>query len=85
MSEHIYLLTILLVVLPLLAMVAMKYFAAIVQARATVAQEERYRSLAEQTLTIQQEQADHLASLRADLSALRASLAVVENILKQVG
>jgi uncharacterized membrane protein affecting hemolysin expression len=73
MSTSVYLLTICLPLVTVLLVFGMKYFAAVQQAKAKLAQDEAYRQLAAQ-----------LAALSATLARLDARTASVEHILKQV-
>jgi len=58
----------------------MKYFSALFQARARIANDAMYRALAEQVVGMQSE----LSAIRAELAKVAASLAVIEKILQQV-
>lgn len=73
MSTSVYLLTICLPLVTVLLVFGMKYFAAVQQAKAKLAQDEGYRELASQ-----------LAAINATLARLEARSASVEQILKQV-
>jgi hypothetical protein len=73
MSTSVYLLTICLPLVTVLLVFGMKYFAAVQQAKAKLAQDEGYRELASQ-----------LAVINATLARLEARSASVEQILKQV-
>ena len=73
MSTSVYLLTICLPLVTVLLVFGMKYFAAVQQAKAKLAQDEGYRELAAQ-----------LAAMNATLARLDARSASVEQILKQV-
>jgi hypothetical protein len=73
MSTSVYLLTICLPLVTVLLVFGMKYFAAVQQAKAKLAQDEGYRELAAQ-----------LAAMNATLARLEARSASVEQILKQV-
>jgi hypothetical protein len=59
---------------------AMKYFSAVFQARARIANDAMYRALAEKAVAAQSE----LSAIRAELAKLAASVAAVEKILQQV-
>ena len=73
MSTSVYLLTLCLPLVTVLLVFGMKYFAAVQQAKAKLAQDEGYRELAAQ-----------LAAMNATLARLDARSASVEQILKQV-
>jgi hypothetical protein len=62
----------------------MKYFSAIFQARALMANDALYQALAEKAVTAQSENQATLAAIRGDLTRLGTSLATVERILQQV-
>jgi Na+-transporting methylmalonyl-CoA/oxaloacetate decarboxylase gamma subunit len=68
----------------ILLVFAIRAVSQIVQARARIAAEDKYRSLAEKSLAAQTGNETALAAIRADLSKVSASLAAVETILKQV-
>ena len=85
MAEHVYLLTLILPLGTILAVFGMKYVSAAVQAWAVKSNAQDYRTLAEQAMTVQQENAAALASMKDDLAKLSASMTSVEIILKQVG
>jgi Tfp pilus assembly protein PilO len=84
MHTNIYLLTISLPLVTVLLIFGMKYFAAVQQARARLAQDEAYRQLSAGLARSQAETAAHLASMAATLSRLESRTAAVEQILKQV-
>lgn len=62
----------------------MKYFSALFQARARMANDALYRTLAEKALAAQSENQAALAAIRTDLTRFASSLASVEKILQQV-
>jgi hypothetical protein len=68
----------------LLVIFGMKYFSAIFQARARMANDALYQALAEKAVTVQAENQAALAAIRADLTRFGSSLATVERILQQV-
>jgi hypothetical protein len=84
MSIAQYLIFVSPLVVTLLVVFGMKYFAAISQARARLASDELYRALAEKAVTVQAENQATLVTLRAELARVGASLATVEKILQQV-
>jgi hypothetical protein len=68
----------------ILVVFGMKYFSALFQARARLANDALYRALAEKAVSAQAENQASLAAIRADLAKFTASLATVERILQQV-
>jgi hypothetical protein len=68
----------------ILVVFGMKYFSAIFQARARLANDALYQALAERAVTAQSENQATLAAIRADLTRFGTSLATVERILQQV-
>jgi hypothetical protein len=68
----------------ILVVFGMKYFSAIFQARARMANDALYRALAEKAVSAQSENQAALTAMRADLSRFATSLATVEKILQQV-
>ena len=72
------------VVITVLVVFGMKYFSAMFQARARLANDALYQALAEKAVDAQAENQALLAAIRADLGRFGASLATVERILQQV-
>jgi hypothetical protein len=72
------------VVVTILVVFGMKYFSAIFQARARLANDALYQALAEKAVAAQTENQAILAAIRADLARFGTSLATVERILQQV-
>jgi hypothetical protein len=68
----------------LLIIFGMKYFSALFQARARLANDALYRTLAEKAVMAQTENQATLAAIRTDLTKFAGSLAAVEKILQQV-
>jgi hypothetical protein len=64
----------------ILLVFGMKYFSAVWQARARIANDEMYRALAEKAVAAQSE----LYTIRTELSKVTTSLAAIEKILQQV-
>jgi len=85
MSAPIYFATLGLVLGVVLLIFAMRYAAAVMTARTRSAAEGAYQTLAEKALALQAQNDASLAAIKTELSAVSASLAAVENILKQVG
>jgi hypothetical protein len=84
MAEHVYLISISIFTGTILLIFGMKYFAAIQQAKARLANDDAYRQLAAQTLASQTEIAGRLAGLEANLLDAKTRLASVEKMLKEV-
>jgi hypothetical protein len=84
MHEHIYLLTIGLPLATILLVFAMRYYAAVQQAKARLANDDAYRDIAAKAVAAQAETANALASMNATLVELKSRLAAVEKILKEV-
>jgi hypothetical protein len=72
-------------VLTIMVVFAMRYGMLAFRARMQMAADARYRTLAEETAAAQTEMAASMAGVRAQLTAIAASLASVEKVLKQVG
>jgi hypothetical protein len=72
------------VVITILVVFGMKYFSAIFQARARLANDALYQALAEKAVLAQAENQAVLAAIHADLARFGTSLATVERILQQV-
>lgn len=70
--------------LTIMVVFGMKYFSALFQARARLANDALYRDLAEKAATAQAETQASLTAIRADLAKFASSLATVEKILQQV-
>ena len=68
----------------ILVIFGLKYFSALFQARARLANDALYRALAEKAVTAQAENQAALSAIRADLTRFASSLATVEKILQQV-
>lgn len=84
MSETVYLISICLPILAVVVIFGMRYRAQVLQARARLANDEAYRTLADQAAASQAATTAALASIAAALSELRTGVAGVEKILKQV-
>ena len=84
MSEHLYLLTLFLMLGTPVLIFAMKYVSAAVQAVSRLKSETAYRELAEKAVTAQSESAASLASIRSELAKVTTSLTAIEKILKDV-
>lgn len=84
MSEHLYLLSISLVLGTILLIFGMKYFSAARQARSRVLSEDAYRALAQKAAATQSENVTLLSSVQTELSEIKDRLASVEKVLKEV-
>jgi Tfp pilus assembly protein PilO len=80
----IFLLVTILVLVTIIIVFAMKYFAASRQARLQIASEATYRELAERTAQAQEKSVEILAALKNDMSRIETRLASVEKVLKEV-
>lgn len=81
----IFLLITILVLVTILLIFAMKYFTSARQARLRVTSEDAYRELAEKAASAHAESAAGLSSIKEDVSEIKARLAGVEKVLKDVG
>jgi Tfp pilus assembly protein PilO len=84
MSEHLYLLTIVLPLLTVLLIFALKYISAAYQARERSQSESAYRELAKTASSAQAETAASLCAMRTELAQISARLATVSKILQEV-
>ena len=84
MSATIYLLTLCLPLGTVLLVFGMRYFSAIEQAKARLANDDAYRRIAEKAAAAESETAAALSSIETTLTDVRARLAAVEKILKEV-
>ena len=84
MAEHLYILTICLPLGTILLVFGMRYFSAIQQARARLANDDAYRQIAEKAATAGAETATALTAIQAALADVRTRLTAVEKILKEV-
>ena len=84
MTAIFYLLTLVLPLATILIVFGMRYYAAVQQARARLANDDAYRQLAESASAAQSQIATSLAALDANLSDVRTRMAAVETILKAV-
>jgi signal transduction histidine kinase len=78
MTDSTFFITILLILGTILIIFAMRYFSSMQQARSRIASDNAYRDVAEKAVTAQSE-------ISAALADIRARLASVETILKEVG
>ncbi|HTD06939.1 hypothetical protein [Undibacterium sp.] len=84
MSENLYLLTICLPLGTILLIFGMRYFSAVQQAKARLANDEAYRQIAAKAAAAQAETATALASIDATLADVKSRLTALEKILKEV-
>jgi len=84
MTTILYLLTLVLPLVTILIVFAMRYYANVQQARARLANEDAYRSLAESASAAHSQIATSLAAIEAALSDVRTRVAAVEIMLKAV-
>lgn len=84
MTEHLYLLTLLLPLATILVVFGMRYASAVQQAKARLANDDAYRRIAESAAASQAETATALAAIQTTLSDVRTRLAAVEKVLKDV-
>jgi len=84
MTTMLYLLTLVLPLATVLIVFAMRYYAAVQQARARLANDDAYRQLAQSASAAQSQIATSLAAMEASLSDVRTRMAAVETILKAV-
>jgi hypothetical protein len=71
-------------VVTILVVFGMKYFSALFQARARLANDALYQALAEKAVIAQAENQATLSAMRTDLTKFATSLATIEKILQQV-
>ncbi len=84
METVTYFLTIGLFLGTVLIVFGMKYVSAAFAARARMANDDAYRTLAEKTLAASSDNQASLTAIQAELAKVSASLAAVEKVLKQV-
>lgn len=85
MSDLIYLISMFMLLGTILLVFGMRYYAWLKQAKASLAQGDAYRKIAEQATEAQTASAAALGAIRSDLADVRSRLAAVENILREVG
>jgi len=84
MTAILYLLTLVLPLATVLIVFGMRYYSAVQQAKARLADDDAYRQLAESASAAQSRIATSLAAMEASLSDMRTRMAAVETILKAV-
>ncbi|MGJ5137883.1 hypothetical protein ACQR1V_07835 [Bradyrhizobium oligotrophicum] len=80
----IFLFVTILVLVTIILVFAMKYFAAVRQAGRQVATEEGFRALTERAVRAQETSAELLAALKGSLGQIELRLTQVEKVLKEV-
>ena len=84
MSEHLFLLTICLILGTILLVFGVRAFASIQQAKARLAYDDAYRLVAEKAAAAETATAAALTDIRSALTEVRTRLTAVEKILKDV-
>ncbi len=84
MSETIFLLTLGMPLATVLIVFGMRYFSAVQQAKYRFASDEAYRTIAEKAVVAQSDTAAALQTIDASLADLKARMAAVEKMLKEV-
>ena len=84
MTTILFLLTLVLPLATILIVFGMRYYAAVQQARARLANDDAYRQLAESASAAQSQIATSLAAMETNLTDVRTRMAAVETILKAV-
>ena len=84
MTAILYLLTLVLPLATVLIVFGMRYYSAVQQAKARLADDDAYRQLAESASAAQSRIATSLAAMEANLSDVRTRMTAVETILKAV-
>ena len=84
MTDIFYLLTLVLPLATILIVFGVRYYAAIQQARARLANDDAYRQLAERASAAQSQIATSLAAMDTNLTDMRTRMTAVETILKAV-
>ena len=84
MSEKIYLLTICLPLATILLVFGMRYFSAVQQAKARLANDDAYRQVADRAVATQSDTAAALSSIQTVLADVKTRLAAIEKVLKEV-
>jgi Tfp pilus assembly protein PilO len=84
MADNPFLLVTILVLVTILLIFAMRYFAAARRAHLRAASDDAYRELAQKAVSVQTASAAALAGLQADLAEIKTRLAAVEKILREV-
>jgi signal transduction histidine kinase len=83
-KASVFLLVTILVLVTIILVFAMKYFATARQASLRIASEDGYRALADRTVKAQEAGAELLRAINNGLAQIEARLANVEKVLKEV-
>jgi signal transduction histidine kinase len=83
-KASVFLLVTILVLVTIILVFAMKYFAAIRQASQRVASDDLYRALAEKATRAQETSTELLGAVNSGLARIELRLANVEKVLKEV-
>jgi predicted negative regulator of RcsB-dependent stress response len=84
MSEHLFLLSICLVLGTILLVFGMRAFSAIQHAKVRNASDAGYRQIAEKAVAAASENTTALSSIQAALADVRTRLTAIEKVLKEV-
>ena len=84
MTTTLYVLTLVLPFATILIVFGVRYYAAVQQARARLANDDAYRQLAESASAAQSQIATSLAAMETSLTDLHTRMTTVETILKAV-
>ena len=84
MSEHLFLLSICLVLGTILLVFGMRAFSAIQQAKVRNASDATYRQIAEKAVAAASENTTALSSIQTALADVRTRLTAIEKVLKEV-
>lgn len=84
MAEHVFFISISLVLGTILLVFGMKYLSAAYQARSRVKGEDAWRELAEKAVAAQSRNVASLSSIESELSTIVTRLTAVEKVLKEV-
>ena len=85
MSEGLYVFTICLPFVTILLVFGMRAVSSAVQARARLANDDAYRSIAQRAATAESEMAAALSAIQAAMADVRQRVAAIETVLKDVG
>jgi uncharacterized protein HemX len=83
-KASVFLLVTILVLVAIILVFAMKYFAAIRQASQRIASDDGYRALADKATRAQETSAELLGAINSTLARIEMRLTTIENVLKEV-
>jgi hypothetical protein len=83
-KASVFLLVTILVLVTIILVFAMKYFAALRQASQRIASDDGYRALADKAVRAQETSAELLGAINSALARIEIRLANVEKVLKEV-